>query len=398
MKRICLFTIMQIVTCLSTDTSLKELTSHTPSQAPFFPTKPHTVAAQEPPSGAPRVLPPPAAAMASGTQSPPPSPGSRGDRPQGRRIPGRPPPPTVPAYPTAQGGRTDSPMLGYIFDAHSSLKQHHHHDHRWGPHFEGVEAINCTNITVQVGSTASLNCRISLLQDKTVSWVRRKNGDLQLLTVGLHTYSGDSRYTMEFQYPNNWRLQIKYANKMDEGLYECQISTHPPKVIQIYMHINAPEVQIIDEHGRPLFEKYYKADSTIQLTCIVRHVSMTSSYVTWIHGESVLNYDTTRGGISVKTDLMDEGANSTLSVARADKPDSGNYTCSISPTEFATVAVHVLNGENPAELHHGSGSPSCVNASENLVLLLLTFLLIHATAIRKTGGDTVVSGGGHRGR
>ncbi|KAG8232151.1 hypothetical protein J437_LFUL010968 [Ladona fulva] len=131
-------------------------------------------------------------------------------------------------------GRTDSPMLGYIFDTHSSLKQHHHHDHRWGPHFEGAEAINCTNITVQV------------------SWVRRKNGDLQLLTVGLHTYSGDSRYTMEFQYPNNWRLQIKYANKMDEGLYECQISTHPPKVIQIYMHINGESCPLFSFRGHLL--------------------------------------------------------------------------------------------------------------------------------------------------
>jgi hypothetical protein len=70
--------------------------------------------------------------------------------------------------------------------------------------------------------------------------VRRKHGedDLQLLTVGLHTYSGDNRYTVEFQYPNNWRLQIKFTNKRDEGMYECQISTHPPKVIQINLHIN----------------------------------------------------------------------------------------------------------------------------------------------------------------
>jgi hypothetical protein len=53
----------------------------------------------------------------------------------------------------------------------------------------------------------------------------------------------------------------------------------------------------VDEHGRQLFEKYYKADSTIQLTCLVRHVAMTSSYVMWIHGNSTLNYDLTRGGI-----------------------------------------------------------------------------------------------------
>ncbi|KAJ9585435.1 hypothetical protein L9F63_002782, partial [Diploptera punctata] len=263
-------------------------------------------------------------------------------------------------------------MLGYIFDTHSSLNKHYHHDHKWGPHFEQVEmGTNATNITVQVGSTVNLNCRISLLQDKTVSWVRRKHGedDLQLLTVGLHTYSGDSRYTVEFQYPNNWRLQIKFTNKRDEGTYECQISTHPPKVIQIHLHINAPEVMIVDEEGHALHDKFYEMESTIQLSCIVRHVAMTSSVVSWLHGDRMLNYDTTRGGISVKTDLMEEGANSSLSVVRVNKTDSGNYTCAISQTEFATVTVHVLSGESLAELQHRN-----VATRPELHLFLLYFL------------------------
>ncbi|KAJ4435031.1 hypothetical protein ANN_23604 [Periplaneta americana] len=51
----------------------------------------------------------------------------------------------------------------------------------------------------------------------------------------------------------------------------------------------------------------------------------------------------------VKTDLMEEGANSSLSVARVNKTDSGNYTCSISPTEYATVTVHVLNAGYDAQ-------------------------------------------------
>jgi hypothetical protein len=70
--------------------------------------------------------------------------------------------------------------------------------------------------------------------------VRRKhqNNELQLLTVGPHTYTGDSRYTNDFQYPNNWRLKIAYVNKRDEGSYECQISTHPPKVVQTNLFIN----------------------------------------------------------------------------------------------------------------------------------------------------------------
>lgn len=39
----------------------------------------------------------------------------------------------------------------------------------YGPQFDDKIKGNITNVTVQAGSTAALNCRISLLQDKTVS-------------------------------------------------------------------------------------------------------------------------------------------------------------------------------------------------------------------------------------
>lgn len=47
---------------------------------------------------------------------------------------------------------------------------------------------------------------------------------------------------------------------------------------------------------------------------------------------------------SVKTDLSEDGANSTLFLAKLKKSDSGNYTCSIGPNDFYTITVHVLNG------------------------------------------------------
>lgn len=61
------------------------------------------------------------------------------------------------------------------------------------------------------------------------------NDRLDLLTVGRLTYTGDARFSAEFQYPNNWRLRIADANKSDEGEYECQISTYPPRVIQVFL-------------------------------------------------------------------------------------------------------------------------------------------------------------------
>lgn len=77
-----------------------------------------------------------------------------------------------------------------------------------------------------------------------ISWFRKENDQLKLLTVGRHTYAGDDRYTLEFQYPGNWRLQIRHVSKKDEGNYECQISTHPAKVIQMFLYINGKLSQI----------------------------------------------------------------------------------------------------------------------------------------------------------
>lgn len=56
-----------------------------------------------------------------------------------------------------------------------------------------------------------------------VSWVRRKGDELNLITFGRHTYSSDSRYSLEYVAPNNWQLLIQFANERDEGHYEWYI-------------------------------------------------------------------------------------------------------------------------------------------------------------------------------
>lgn len=93
------------------------------------------------------------------------------------------------------------------------------------------------NISTQLSSNVYLHCRVNDLQGKTVSWMRRKGDDLTLITFGQHTYSGDSRYSLEFEEPNDWKLLIQFANERDEGPYECQVSSHPPLVLLVYLTI-----------------------------------------------------------------------------------------------------------------------------------------------------------------
>ena len=70
-----------------------------------------------------------------------------------------------------------------------------------------------------------------------MSWVRRKSDQLDLLTLGTTNHSSDSRISSDFKYPNNWRLSIRNSSRNDSGTYLCQISTHPPKVLQIHLTV-----------------------------------------------------------------------------------------------------------------------------------------------------------------
>ncbi|XP_073835295.1 defective proboscis extension response 14 [Musca autumnalis] len=219
-----------------------------------------------------------------------------------------------------------------------------------------ADPYTTVNVSTQLGARVYLHCRVNDLQGKTVSWMRRKGDELALITFGRHTYSGDSRYSLEFEEPNDWKLLIQYANERDEGPYECQVSSHPPLVLLVYLTVIVPHVEILDERGSSTPEKYYKAGSTIELQCVISKIPQPTTYITWRHNTRLLNYDTSRGGISVKTDMLPGRAFSRLYIANANRHDTGNYSCTLGNDITGTVMVHVLNGEEPAAMQHASGS------------------------------------------
>ncbi|KAK3880666.1 hypothetical protein Pcinc_014824 [Petrolisthes cinctipes] len=276
-----------------------------------------------------------------------------------------------------ESGQTASENTGASLSSlwtFSTISQDRYDEHELLPYFQ--DYVNTTNITVQLGSTANLNCRVKRLKDKTVSWVRRDGDNIKLLTWGLHTYSNDARYALNFEHPNNWKLQIKYTQRRDKGNYECQISTHPPTVYPVRLNVVAPVVVIIDERGESVHEKFYKKGSTIELKCTISQMPQAQTFILWRHGDHMLNYDTSRGGISVKTDMSGSVIVSTLFIAKAGHRDSGNYTCSLGDVATGSVMVHVLNGEQPAAMQHGSGTKDHMCCLLTLVIFCLTLLLL----------------------
>ena len=87
-------------------------------------------------------------------------------------------------------------------------------------------------------------------------------------------------------------------------------------------------------------------------------------YVYWYHNDKIINYDTKRTRVSfdmgkvgtarewLQLQVCCAGKNSRktssrLVIARVEKSDSGNYTCSTTNAEPSTISVYVSEGQLP---------------------------------------------------
>nr|XP_027199561.1 zwei Ig domain protein zig-8-like [Dermatophagoides pteronyssinus] len=200
------------------------------------------------------------------------------------------------------------------------------------------------NITAQVGHPAYMPCIIDSLDDKMVSWIRLR--DFHLLTIGQLTYIQDDRFVVRYggYQSNDWILQIKHVTIKDEGLYECQINSDPPKSQYFYLHIVVPVTEII---GNPNI--FVRLGESINLTCLITQSPEPPAFVFWYHNERMINYDYTEtddGRIIIqKSTEQNDVIISRLIINKAKLEASGNYTCSPSNAEPASTYVHVLQGE-----------------------------------------------------
>ncbi|XP_017769070.1 PREDICTED: kin of IRRE-like protein 2 isoform X8 [Nicrophorus vespilloides] len=216
------------------------------------------------------------------------------------------------------------------------------------PYFD---TMSPRNVTALVGKSAYLTCRVRNLGNKTVSWIRHR--DIHILTVSSYTYTSDQRFQAN-HHPetDEWTLQIKWAQKRDAGVYECQISTQPVRSYSVTLNVVVPTATIL---GGP--DLHVDKGSTINLTCSIRFSPEPPAYIFWYHHDDVISYDSSRGGVSVITE-KGEITTSYLLIQHADLSDSGKYSCSPSNADVASVRVHVLNGERPAAMQTGSAGLS----------------------------------------
>ncbi|XP_037031829.1 lachesin-like isoform X2 [Bradysia coprophila] len=239
---------------------------------------------------------------------------------------------------------------------------------KWSePYFD---AMIQKNVTALVGKSAYLSCKVRNLGNKTVSWIRHR--DVHILTVGSYTYTSDQRFQATYHKDtDDWTLQIKWAQKRDAGMYECQISTVPIRSFFVNLNVVVPTAAIL---GSP--DLHVDKGSTINLTCAVKYSPEPPAYIFWYHHDEVISYDSTRGGVSVITEKGDV-TTSYLLIQNADLADSGRYSCSPSNADVASVRVHVLNGEHPEAMHTNSSISRHIDSNRtSIMVLLLWFSLV----------------------
>ncbi|KAK4020971.1 hypothetical protein OUZ56_002907 [Daphnia magna] len=110
------------------------------------------------------------------------------------------------------------------------------HDHGPAPSFSAPE--NGSTVKGHHGAPAQLHCTVQELHHRAVSWMKKTEDNLQLLTVGESSHTADPRISPDFTYPHLWQLKFNPAMINDSGTYLCHISTDPPLIRHIRLEIS----------------------------------------------------------------------------------------------------------------------------------------------------------------
>uniref|UniRef100_A0A182X4B9 Ig-like domain-containing protein n=1 Tax=Anopheles quadriannulatus TaxID=34691 RepID=A0A182X4B9_ANOQN len=222
------------------------------------------------------------------------------------------------------------------------------------------------NLTVTVGQTGFLHCRVERLGDQDVAWIRQR--DLHILTMGASTYTSDQRFQL-----------ICYAFL----LLPCHTA-------ELRARILGPS------------DIFIKSGSEITMVCVIQQGPHELGTVFWYKGNTLVEplaqendiHSGDRGRITIETDWTD-ALTSRLKIKRAIQGDTGNYTCVPTMARSASVYAHVISGEHPAAMQHNA-APSTVGhrtlrRSMCILLLLhlatLLYLLSDRCCSRRSGGQ-----------
>lgn len=252
-----------------------------------------------------------------------------------------------------------------------------------------------SDLTVQEGQHAFLNCKIRNIYNETVSWVRGK--DSHILYIGDVRFVDDSRFELirgrdrkdddgdgqsgggdihrrRSFFAGDWTLKVRFVQAEDEGDFECQLSTSPKLSKTFRINVVVPTVRI--DGGDP--EMYVESGSSVVLRCHISNWLQKPQIVFWFRdGQRIATSPS--GDTEVETSLGRDAIDSRLTIARAAAArHSGTYECSPDNIKPAKINLHVVEDENAAAMQKGVSEASTHSASSTPLMAALLLSLLFA--------------------
>ncbi|XP_071544292.1 titin-like isoform X2 [Panulirus ornatus] len=249
------------------------------------------------------------------------------------------------------------------------------------------------NVTAVLGHTVTLPCRVSNLRDRTVSWIRSR--DLTVLAVDRHTVTSDQRFSvLHPEETEDWLLEVRGVRAGDQGVYDCQVNTHPKMSTKIFLKVLhdqgqasildipvsdtgvvSPQAAPANDEGsalvvRVLGERWVRvaAGWTLRLVCRASGKALHD-----LHDHSILHNDPLiswsldgvpvtalwqQNKVLVRESWSSDLVESELEVRRLHPTDGGAYACVVPYANPDRVTVSVTTPQKPV------GGPSKLASSD----------------------------------
>lgn len=230
----------------------------------------------------------------------------------------------------ASGGRLDGmPRWGTTWGKHNhrgtSSRSRGNHQSRIKP-----DQQNNTEILAQVGGSVTIKCYTRFLGNEMVTWLKRDED--HLLTAGSQVYSSDARFSVaHIKNQDLWELSLREVRLADAGLYECQLTTHPPT--SLFFTLKVVEARAVIE-GHPSI--HFHKGHTLRLRCIVERATEAPLYIFWYHNGSMVNYFPNK-----PVRIMKHRYSSILTINNLTWAHAGEYRCEPHLATPAFITVHV---------------------------------------------------------
>ncbi|CAL4191904.1 unnamed protein product, partial [Meganyctiphanes norvegica] len=122
------------------------------------------------------------------------------------------------------------------------------------------------------------------------TWLISGHFEHHMNIVGTYAYANGTLMHIFNNFQKDWALHVRYAQPHDSGVYECQLSAHPPIGVLSQLTV----IEAIAEITGGSEVRYVQVGSPVQLVCTITDLIEPPAYVFWYHGDRMVNYDPSR--------------------------------------------------------------------------------------------------------